>query len=109
METIENKFLHKIMHIHAITENRAPIIDEVVNSGRRIYRPKDVAKAARIPNDDGFQYNYKNADTYAVFVMAAYWDFIYRRVILPTVVGAARPDNLREFDGIGDSQDNYVT
>ena len=63
-------FLHELMHILAITEDRPHIIDGMFDgtSGRRIYGPLDVAKAARIATQSNdFSVQAYNADTYAVF------------------------------------------
>ena len=63
-------FLHEMMHILAITEDRPHIMDAMFDgsAGRRIYGPIDVAKAARIAaRSDDFSLQAYNADTHAVF------------------------------------------
>ncbi len=109
MESSGEKFLHEAMHLTAITEKRDIILDETFDGGRRIYGPKDVARAARIANRDGFQYNYRNADTYAVFAQAAYWQDYYGLAIPPTSSRALpAPAGTFEFQGVSDSSSNYV-
>ncbi|RYP93433.1 hypothetical protein DL770_000476 [Monosporascus sp. CRB-9-2] len=110
METSGQKFLHEAMHLTAITEKREHIVDQTFVGGKRIYGPRDVAKAARIASRDGFELNVKNADTYAVFAQAAYWQDYYGVCPPPTIsdrsLGA--PPGTFEFQGVQDSQTNYV-
>lgn len=74
-------FLHELMHILAITEDRPHIIDGLFDgsAGRRIYGPLDVAKAARIATrSNDFSVQAYNADTYAVFAQGRIdFSFLY--------------------------------
>lgn len=109
MESSGEKFLHEAMHLLAITEDREHIVDQTFDGGRRIYGARDVARAARITATDGFDLVYKNADTYAVFAQAAYWQSIYGIVPPPTIGRRlTAPPGAFEFDGVQDSEDNYV-
>ena len=63
-------FLHEMMHLTSITQDRTHIVDSMFDgaAGKRIYGPKDVAKAARIASrENDFSLQAYNADTYAVF------------------------------------------
>ncbi|KAK9413786.1 putative SGNH hydrolase-type esterase domain-containing protein [Seiridium unicorne] len=108
MESSGEKFLHEAMHLSAITEDRQHIIDSTFDGGKRIYGPKDVARAARIATRDGFDIVARNADTYAVFAQAAYWQDFYGVVIPPeNARSSAAPEGALEIDDVQDSQTNY--
>ena len=108
MLTSGQVFLHEAMHLTQITEDRTHIVDQTFDGGRRIYGPRDVAKAARIANREGFDKNAINADTYAVFAQAAYWQDHYGTVIPPDQRGKAVPAGVAEHDVVQDSSSNYV-
>ncbi|KAK6068339.1 killer toxin subunits alpha beta [Seiridium cupressi] len=108
MESSGENFLHEAMHLSAITEDRPHIIDSTFDGGKRIYGPKDVARAARIAARDGFDIVARNADTYAVFAQAAYWQDFYGVVIPPeNARSSAAPEGAFEIDDVQDSQTNY--
>lgn len=110
MESSGEKFLHEAMHLKQITEKRVHYIDQTFDgSGKRIYGARDVAKAARIASREGFDKNYKNADTAAVFAQAAYWQEEYGIAPPPTISRTVNiPEGASEFEGVQDNQDNYV-
>lgn len=109
MESSGEKFLHEALHLLQITEKRVHYVDQTFDGGRRIYGAEDVAKAARITKVDGFDKNYKNADTIAVFAQAAYWQEEFGVAPPPTVSSVTDvPKGATKIDFITDWENNYV-
>lgn len=99
-------FLHEAMHVLAITDPREHIIDQTFDGGIRIYGAERVAKAARMAPADGFALNYKNADTYACFAQAAYWEKILG--VCPIPAKKEPREGQVPFVMVSDSSTNYV-
>jgi hypothetical protein len=98
--------LHEMMHANKISQTRPHIIDQVFtgSTGKRIYGPADVAKAARI-EDKGIICT--NADSYATFALAMYWKDPFNAVIQPTMANTPAPANY--LDLITDNDVDFIS
>ncbi|KAK3173566.1 hypothetical protein OEA41_006897 [Lepraria neglecta] len=105
MVSSASTLLHEMMHAYRLTLNRRRIIDITFDgvSGKRIYGPMAVAKAARIYGSVRMG---TNADGYAMFANAMYWNQRLGSVPQPSLASVPAPANY--VDGVSDAEDSYL-
>ncbi|KIW97417.1 uncharacterized protein Z519_02810 [Cladophialophora bantiana CBS 173.52] len=100
MRTGGSYLLHELMHTTKITQTRPHIIDQVFDGGKRIYGPKDCAKAAKSQSQGGvgLDITTKNADSYASFaiayqksLLAMYWKDVFQGNAPPPAADNEQP------------------
>ncbi|KIW24839.1 hypothetical protein, variant [Cladophialophora immunda] len=117
MRTSGSYLVHEMMHTVKITQDRPHIMDQSFPGAlkRRVYGPKDCAKAARGNSGLGITENTLNADSYAEFMLAMYWKDLFNGQLLPPTstlsVTEAPPgvnQSTGDFELVSDNDDSYV-